>query len=66
MGETVGAFISRGPNGAGKAVTNAAVRDHITALLGHQSAPDWVWYLGEDGVEASYPVTQSGKIVSRL
>lgn len=64
MGEVVGAFIQRSPSSAGRSLTSATVRQHITDLLGHQSAPDWVWYLGEEGVEASYPVTQSGKIVS--
>lgn len=64
MGEVVGAFIQRSPSPAGKNLTSEMIRAHITTLLGHQSAPDWVFYNGEQGAPAHFPVTQSGKIVS--
>lgn len=64
MGEVVGAFVQRANSPAGRNLTGEALRQHITTILSHQSAPDWVWFLGEQGVESQYPTTQSGKIVS--
>ncbi|KAK4054055.1 hypothetical protein OIO90_003700 [Microbotryomycetes sp. JL221] len=62
MGEVPGAFVSRAETPEGKNLTGQQLREHVTGLLGHQHAPDWVWFLGEDGVDGAFPVTQSGKI----
>ncbi|KAK4046138.1 hypothetical protein OIV83_006309 [Microbotryomycetes sp. JL201] len=62
MGEVPGAFVSRAATPEGRALTGQQLRQHVAGLLGHQHAPDWVWFLGEDGVNDAFPVTQSGKI----
>lgn len=62
MGEVVGAFVQRDHSSQGQSLTPASIRSHIANLLSHQSAPDWVWFLGEQGVEEEYPKTASGKI----
>jgi acyl-CoA synthetase (AMP-forming)/AMP-acid ligase II len=36
----------------------AQVKEHLS----HQSAPDWVWFLGRDGVSTEMPATASGKV----
>ncbi|PWN51158.1 acetyl-CoA synthetase-like protein [Violaceomyces palustris] len=58
-GETVGVFISRGH---GTKVDSVTIRKHVKENVSGQSAPAWVWYLGEDGVPAEFPKTASGKI----
>lgn len=30
--------------------------------MSHQSAPSWVWFLGEEGIEEEFPKTASGKV----
>ncbi|KAM0789891.1 hypothetical protein ACM66B_006734 [Microbotryomycetes sp. NB124-2] len=62
MGEVPGAFVSRAATPEGQSLTGQQLRQHVANLLGHQHAPDWVWFLGEDGVNEAFPVTQSGKI----
>lgn len=65
MGEAVGVFISK-VNGLGEEaaakLTPAAVRAHVKEHLSGQCAPDWVWFLAEDGVEQDWPTTASGKV----
>jgi acyl-CoA synthetase (AMP-forming)/AMP-acid ligase II len=63
MGEVVGAFVQRENSAAGRALKGTDLAKHIKNILSHQSAPDWVWFLAEDGVETEYPKTASGKIV---
>ncbi|CAD6896208.1 unnamed protein product [Tilletia laevis] len=56
LGETVGAFIKRADEHESKDAQELReqIREH--------SAPDWIWILGEDGVEAELPKTASGKV----
>jgi acyl-CoA synthetase (AMP-forming)/AMP-acid ligase II len=65
MGEAVGVFISKqstDPESAA-ALTPASVRAHIKEHLSGQSAPDWVWFLNEDGIAKDWPTTASGKVL---
>ncbi|KAI5477387.1 acyl-CoA synthetase [Pseudohyphozyma bogoriensis] len=62
MMEVVGAFVKRHDSLDGREVGREDVARHVTELLSHQSAPEWVWFMGEDGVPGEYPVTASGKI----
>ncbi|KAM0746277.1 acetyl-CoA synthetase-like protein [Meredithblackwellia eburnea MCA 4105] len=62
MGEAVGAFVQREDSAAGRALTKEQISEHVHKLLSHQSRPEWVWWLGEDGVATEYPKTASGKI----
>lgn len=64
LGETVGAFVQREASPAGLAVTGDDLANHIDSVMSHQARPEWVWWLGEGGVEGEYPKTASGKIVS--
>ncbi|SNX87609.1 related to Long-chain-fatty-acid--CoA ligase [Melanopsichium pennsylvanicum] len=59
-GEAVGVFVAR--SHAEAHVTPADIRAYVKKHVGGQSAPDWVWFLGEDGVAAEFPKTASGKI----
>ncbi|PWY97346.1 acetyl-CoA synthetase-like protein [Testicularia cyperi] len=59
-GEAVGVFVVR--SHAEEAATPAAIRAHVKKLIGGQSAPQWVWFLGENGVPAEFPKTASGKV----
>lgn len=43
-------------------VTPTEVRAYVKKHVGGQSAPAWVWFLGEDGVPDEFPKTASGKI----
>lgn len=62
--ETVGAFVQRDDSPAGRALTALQISMHIDKVLSHQSRPEWIWWLGEDGVPDEFPKTASGKIVS--
>ena len=66
MGEVAGAFVQRENSELGRSLKGHQISDHIKAVLSHQSSPDWVWWLGEDGVHHEYPKTASGKIVSAV
>lgn len=66
MGEVAGAFVQRENSELGRSLKGHHISEHIKAVLSHQSSPDWVWWLGEDGVHHEYPKTASGKIVSFL
>ncbi len=43
-------------------VTPAEIRAYVKKHVGGQSAPAWVWFLGEDGIPQECPKTASGKI----
>ena len=60
MGESVGIFVGRA---RGAQLTSAELRQHVKDNLSPQSAPDWIWWLGEDGVECDLPKTASGKVI---
>lgn len=62
FGEVVGAFVERSASAAGLALKGQDLTDHITKIMSHQSAPTWVWFLGEHGVDVEFPKTASGKV----
>lgn len=62
MGEAVGVFIGRAHGSDGKALTAKQIRQHVKDHLSPQSAPEWVFWLGEDGVADDMPKTASGKV----
>ncbi|SJX65406.1 related to Long-chain-fatty-acid--CoA ligase [Sporisorium reilianum f. sp. reilianum] len=59
-GEAVGVFVAR--SHAEAHVTPAEIRAYVKKNVGGQSAPAWVWFLGEEGVPSEFPKTASGKI----
>ncbi|SOV05405.1 related to Long-chain-fatty-acid--CoA ligase [Ustilago sp. UG-2017a] len=59
-GEAVGVFVAR--SHAEVHVTPAEIRAYVKKHVGGQSAPTWVWFLGEEGVAPEFPKTASGKI----
>lgn len=60
MGETVGVFIKLMNHAP--AMQPSAVRSHVKAHLSGPSAPEWVWFLGDNEVPPSMPTTASGKV----
>ncbi|KAE8245380.1 hypothetical protein A4X13_0g5951 [Tilletia indica] len=62
LGETVGVFIKRVDGGPDVQLLRTQIREHVMRRLSHQSAPEWIWILGEDGVEDELPKTASGKV----
>lgn len=65
MGETVGVFISLASHLSeeiASSLTPINVRAHVKSQISPQCAPDWVWFLGREGVEESMPTTASGKV----
>lgn len=65
MGETVGVFISLASHVSNDVISTlspANVRAHVKEHISGQCAPDWVWFLGKDGVANSMPTTASGKV----
>jgi acyl-CoA synthetase (AMP-forming)/AMP-acid ligase II len=63
MMEVVGAFVKREDSAAGRALTAKHLCEHLTRVLSHQYSPEWVWFMGEDGLDEDWPKTASGKIV---
>jgi len=65
MGETVGVFISLASHLSEKVASSLSpinVRAYVKEHISGQCAPDWVWFLGKEGVEKSMPTTASGKV----
>lgn len=64
MGEAVGVFISKRKVKDTSVIplTPAVVRAHVKEHISGPSAPDWVWFLGEDDVLKDLPTTASGKV----
>lgn len=58
--QAVGVFVGR--SHAEARVTPAEIRAYVKKHVGGQSAPTWVWFLGEEGVSTEFPKTASGKI----
>ncbi|KAF8345376.1 acetyl-CoA synthetase-like protein [Amanita rubescens] len=65
-GEVVGAWIVRRPGDAGGALTREAVRRAVTERMNPQTAPAWVWFVGEDGAQDELPKTASGKVQKHI
>lgn len=62
-GEVVGAFIQRDPHlKHGRPISREEVKKWVAKRLARYKVPRYVFFLGEDGVEATWPVTASGKI----
>ncbi|GME41276.1 putative long-chain-fatty-acid- ligase protein [Neofusicoccum parvum] len=59
-GEVVGAFLERSPDKV--RLSDDEVREWTRQLLGRHKAPAHIFWLGEDGLDASVPMTGSGKI----
>jgi mevalonyl-CoA ligase len=59
-GEVVGAFLQRETDGARP--SDAQLRTWVGQTLGRHKADIVVFWLGEDGVPATVPVTGSGKV----
>lgn len=64
MGEVVGCFIEASTSSSAlqQSLTPASVRQHVKDHLSGQNAPEWVWFLGFDGVPDHMPTTASGKV----
>jgi len=62
LGETVGVFVKRSQDEAGPHLQRHQIHEHVKGRLSHQNAPEWVWMLGEDGVDDELPKTASGKV----
>jgi len=62
-GEVVGAFIQRDPHVYHVApVTREEVKKWVAKSLARYKVPRYVFFLGEDAIDGSWPVTASGKI----
>ncbi|KAK0566727.1 hypothetical protein OC861_003087 [Tilletia horrida] len=62
LGETVGVFIRRAQGPDGDSVRREGIREHVLQRLSHQNAPEYVWFLGENGLDTEFPKTASGKV----
>lgn len=62
FGETVSVFIVRSGTANTAELTPSIVRAHVKEHLSGQSAPDWVWFCGDEGVPDALPATASGKV----
>src|SRR5271170_1948188 len=62
-GEVVGAFIERDPHVYHfPPVTREEVKSFVAKRLSRYKVPRYVFFLGEDGIQGTWPVTASGKI----
>ncbi|GKT51877.1 acyl-CoA ligase sidI [Colletotrichum spaethianum] len=59
-GEVVGAFVQRAENS--EKPTFQELKDWVRERLGGHKSPAHIFWLGEDGVPASVPLTGSGKV----
>lgn len=59
-GEVVGAFI--GLKAGHDRMSDEDVRQWIRVKMGRHKAPEHVFWLGEDGIPATVPITGSGKV----
>lgn len=60
-GEVVGAFLELAPAEGGR-LSDQQVREWVQQKLGRHKAPTHIFWLGEDGVPATVPLTGSGKV----
>jgi mevalonyl-CoA ligase len=62
-GEVVGAFIQRDPHIYHEHhITREDAKKWVAKRLARYKVPRYVFFLGEDGIEGTWPVTASGKI----
>ncbi|KAG8926362.1 hypothetical protein FRC02_008950 [Tulasnella sp. 418] len=63
-GEVVGAWIVRKPGSV--KLSRKEIREWVAANMNPQNAPAWIFFVGEDGVQAELPKTASGKIMKNV
>ncbi|KAG8962345.1 hypothetical protein FRC03_004322 [Tulasnella sp. 419] len=63
-GEVVGAWIVRKPGSV--KLSRKEIREWVAANMNPQNAPAWIFFVGEDGVQAELPKTASGKIMKNI
>ena len=56
FGEVVGVFVHRSSNVQGLQLNGSDVRNHVRGYI-PQGKPDYVWFLGEEGVMDIFPLT---------
>jgi len=64
-GEVVAAFLQRAENSQtqpGSSLSDEDIREWVRMTLGRHKAPAHIFWLGEDGIPASIPLTGSGKV----
>ncbi|KAJ3999585.1 acyl-CoA synthetase [Lentinula boryana] len=67
-GEVVGAWIVRniGTVSGHPRSSRNDIRNIVREKMNPQTAPAWVWFVGEDGVPAELPKTASGKVMKHV
>ncbi|KAG2421124.1 hypothetical protein HFD88_000740 [Aspergillus terreus] len=61
-GEVVGAFIALAPGYENKRPSDEELRAWTRETLGRHKAPQYVFVFGQEGVDATIPITGSGKV----
>lgn len=61
-GEVVGAFIALAPGYENKRPSDEELRTWTRETLGRHKAPQYVFVFGQEGVDATIPITGSGKV----
>ncbi|KAL5359947.1 hypothetical protein BJX96DRAFT_164798 [Aspergillus floccosus] len=61
-GEVVGAFIALAPGYENKRPSDEELRNWTRETLGRHKAPQYVFVFGQEGVDATIPITGSGKV----
>ncbi|KAL4891564.1 hypothetical protein BDV59DRAFT_203467 [Aspergillus ambiguus] len=61
-GEVVGAFILLAPGQENKRPSDDELRNWTRETLGRHKAPQYVFVFGQEGVDATVPITGSGKV----
>ncbi|KAJ3928213.1 MAG: acetyl-CoA synthetase-like protein [Lentinula lateritia] len=68
FGEVVGAWIVRSTGTASgqPRSSRSDIRNLVREKMNPQTAPAWVWFVGEDGVPDELPKTASGKVMKHV
>ncbi|KAJ3918739.1 acetyl-CoA synthetase-like protein [Lentinula edodes] len=68
FGEVVGAWIVRSTGTASghPRSSRTDIRNLVREKMNPQTAPAWVWFVGEDGVPDELPKTASGKVMKHI
>ncbi|GAB1217984.1 hypothetical protein ATERTT37_007227 [Aspergillus terreus] len=61
-GEVVGAFIALAPGYENKRPSDEELRTWTRETLGRHKAPQYIFVFGQEGVDATIPITGSGKV----
>ncbi|KAE9391098.1 acetyl-CoA synthetase-like protein [Gymnopus androsaceus JB14] len=65
-GEVVGAWIVRSTGAGSGRISRDDVRKMVREKMNPQTAPAWVWFVGEDGTPDELPKTASGKVMKHV